>query len=152
MTRFTLIFLFVLFFYEGFSQHTRLMFMKNRNKIVYYEVGDKLEFTIKGHDQKIEDQIKSFTGDSLIVFNQRTIDVREINGIYLDKKNKVWYFFKYKWGRLFLFAGTGYLFLDLVNTGEPDTQTILISGSLITAGVLTQLLISKKLKIRKGGK
>ena len=134
------------------SQHTRLMFMKNKNKVVYYESGNELTFTINGHREKIKDQIKSFIGDSIIVFNQHSIDVREIDGVYLDKKNKVWYFFKYKWSKLFLFAGTGYLLLDVINRGELDEQTLLISGSLITAGILAKLLISKRLKVRKGGK
>jgi len=135
-----------------FSQRTRLMFMKNKNKVVYYETGDELTFTITGHREKIKDQIKSFVGDSIIVFNQHNIDVREIDGVYLDKKNKVWYFFKYKWSKLFLFAGTGYLLLDVINTGEFDQKTMIISGSLITVGVLAKLLISKRLKVRKGGK
>ncbi len=126
--------------------------MKNKNKVVYYEAGDELTFTVAGHREKMKDQIKSFIGDSIIVFNQHTIDVRTIDGIYLDKKNKVWYFMKYKWSKLFLFAGTGYLLLDVVNRGELDEQTLLISGSLITAGVLAKLLISKRLKVRKGGK
>jgi hypothetical protein len=132
---------------SAFSQHTRLMFMKNKNKVVYYEAGDVLTFTVKNNPERIEDQIKSFVGDSLIVFNQRTIDVRAIDGIYLDKKNKVWYFMRYKWSKLFLFAGTGYLLLDVINTGEFDEKTLLISGSLITAGVIAKLLISKRLKI-----
>ncbi|HEY5824635.1 MAG TPA: hypothetical protein VIT44_09725 [Cyclobacteriaceae bacterium] len=126
--------------------------MKNKNKVVYYESGDELTFTIAGHREKIKDQIKLFIGDSIIVFNQHNIDVRQIDGVYVDKKNKVWYFLKYKLSKLFLFAGTGYLLLDVINTGELSEQTLLISGSLITAGVLAKLLISKRIKVRKGGK
>lgn len=89
-----------------------------------------LTFTVFGNCDNIRDEIKSFIGDSIIVFNQHTIDVRTIDGVYLYKKNKVWYFMKYKWSKLFLFAGTGYLLLDVINTGEFDEKTLLISGDL----------------------
>lgn len=124
--------------------------MKNKNKVVYYRPGDELTFTTAG--LKIKDQIQSFIGDSLIVFHHHTVDVRKIDGVYLDKKNKVWYFFKYKWSKLFLFAGTGYLILETINSKELSKETLIISGSLITAGILAKLLISERLKIRKRGK
>jgi len=130
------------------AQRIRLMFMKNKNKIVYYESEDELSFTIKGSRTKIKDRIRSFVGDSLIVFYHNTIDVRSIDGIYLDKKNKVWYFLKYKYDKLLFVSGAGLLLLELINTGHVDEKAILIGSSLMTAGILAKLLISKRLKIK----
>jgi len=132
---------------DGRAQHTRLMFMKNKNRIVYYEAGDVLTFIVKDHAYKISDQIGSFQGDSIIVFNHHLVDVRTITGVYLDKKNKVFYFMKYKYDKLLLFMGTGYLLLDVINTGEFDKKTLIISGSMIGAGLLAKLFISKRIKV-----
>lgn len=133
---------------SSFAQHPRLMFMKNKNRIVYYEPGNTLSFTIKGYEGKITDVMKSFQGDSIIIFDHHQVAVRDITGVYLDKKNKVFYFMKYKYGKLLLFMGTGYLLLDMINSGELDKKTLIISGSMITSGILAQLLISKRIKIK----
>ena len=68
-----------------------------------------------------------------------------------DDKTRVWFAFRYKFSRLALIAGAGDLALDVLNTGEFDRNTMIISGSLIGAGLLGRLFIRERFKI-KGGK
>lgn len=124
-----------------------LMFKKNKNKIVYYKMGDVITFQLKNDKQKITDQIRGFT-DSLIVFHYYSINPAEISHMYVDSKTKVWFFMRFKYEKLFLIAGAGYLLLDLANTGELTKETLVVSGTLITAGLLAKFLISKKIKIK----
>lgn len=126
---------------------SRLMFKKNKNKIAYYETGDKISFRIKSEKIKFTELIRGFE-DSVIVFKNFKINPSEITAMYVDNKTKVWYFLKYKYEKLFLFAGTGYLILDVLNSGELAKETIIISGSLTTAGLLAKWLISKRIKIK----
>ncbi len=55
---------------------------------------------------------------------------------------------RYKYEKIFLIAGIGYSLLELVNEGEVDKETLIISGSLITMGLLARWLISDKIKIK----
>ncbi len=126
---------------------SRLMFKKNQNKIAYYETGDKISFRVKGEKTKLSGVIRGFE-DSLIVFKNFKLNPSEITSMYVDDKTKIWYFLKYKYEKLFLFAGTGYLLLDVLNNGELAEETIIISSSLITAGLLAKWLISKRIKIK----
>jgi hypothetical protein len=47
-----------------------------------------------------------------------------------------------------LYAGVGLLLLDTVNTGDLNDETLMISASLITAGLMAKFMISNKIKIR----
>ena len=126
---------------------TLLMFKKNKNKIVYYKMGDIISFRIKGDKKKITEPIRDF-GDSLLVFKYFNVNPKEITDMYVDHKTKAWYFLKYKYEKLCLIAGTGYLLLDVINTGELSEETLIVSGSLIAAGLLAKWLISKRIKIK----
>src|SRR6187551_2727204 len=92
-----------------------LMFKKNKNKIAYYKMGDVISFRIKGDKKKITEPIRGVE-DSLLVFKYFNLNPKEITHMYVDEKTKVWFFLKYKYEKLFLFAGTGYLILDVLNT------------------------------------
>jgi hypothetical protein len=129
------------------SCQSLLMFKKNKNRIAYYKKGDVISFRIKGDKKKITEPIRGFE-DSLLVFKYFNLNPKEITHMYVDDKTKVWYFLKYKYEKLFLFAGTGYLILDVLNTGELSEETLIISGSLITAGLLAKWLISKRIKVK----
>ena len=68
--------------------------------------------------------------------------------MYVDKQTRTWYFLKYKYEKLLLFTGIGYLVVDGFNNKEFTKETLIISGSLIGAGLLARWLISKKIKIK----
>lgn len=124
-----------------------LLFNKNWRKQAIYSTGDVISFQVKADPRKITDQILGFE-DSLIVFRNYKINPNEITSMYLDKKTSTWYFLKYKYEKLLLFTGIGYLLIDGFNNKEFTKETLIISGSLIGAGLLARCLISKKIKIK----
>jgi hypothetical protein len=96
---------------------------------------------------KFTGQITSFE-DSLISFKYYKINPDQITDIYVDDKTKIWYILKYKYEKLFLLAGTGYLLLDVINSQTLNKETVVISGSLITAGFLARWIICDKIRIK----
>ena len=124
-----------------------LLFQKNKNKEVVYEPGDVISFRLKGDKSKHTFQIMRFE-DSLIVFKNYKVNPKEITHMYRDTKNKTWWFMKYKWSGLCFIVGIGYLVLDGLHLGELTRETLIFSGSLIAAGVLTKLIINDRIKIR----
>jgi hypothetical protein len=42
----------------------------------------------------------------------------------------------------------GYFLIDVINTGYVKKETLVVSGSLIAAGLLAKVLISDKIKIK----
>jgi hypothetical protein len=68
------------------------------------------------------------------------------SAFYIDEKTRWW--LRYKIAQLSLIAGTGYLALDVINTGELKKETLIVSGTVIGVGLLAKLLISNKIKIR----
>ena len=124
-----------------------LMFYKNKRRQAIYEQGDVLSFRIKTDPSKITDQIMGFE-DSLIVFRNYKVNPAEITDIYVDDQTQTWYILRFKYERLFLFTGIGYLLIDGFNSKEITQETLIISGSLIGAGLLCHWLISKKIKIK----
>jgi hypothetical protein len=125
----------------------KLLFHKNRHREAIYKKGDEISFRLKNDKSKITGQIIGFE-DSVIVFPGFKINPRRISHLYVDSKTKIWYILRYKYERIFLIAGTGYPLLELVNHGEIEKETLIISGSLITAGLLARWLISDKIKIK----
>ena len=130
---------------ESFGQKA-LLFNKNWRKQVLYQTGDIISFRVAADPKKITDQIMGFE-DSLVVFRNYKINPIEITHMYVDKKTRTWYFLKYKYEKLFLFVGIGYLIIDGINNQELSKETLVFSGSLIGAGLLARWLISKKIKI-----
>jgi len=124
-----------------------LLFSKNWRREAIYKTGDVLSFQVKADSRKITDQIIGFE-DSLILFKNYKVNPKEITHIYVDKKTSTWYFLKYKWDKLLLFTGVGYLIVDSFNEKGLSEETLIISGSLIGAGLLARWLISKKIKIK----
>jgi hypothetical protein len=124
-----------------------LMFKKNNHRIAYYKTGDVISFRVRGDRSKITDQIRGFE-DSVMVFLNYKVSPQEISDVYVDDKTRLWYILRYKYERIFLIGGVGYLLIDVVNTGELNKETLIVSGSLIAAGLLAKLLISKRIKIK----
>lgn len=131
---------FLLTIQYGSAAQSFLTFSKNWYRQAHYYAGDEISFRVKGDDKKYTDLIRGFE-DSLIVFHYHKIPVADITHLYVDYKTIIWFPLRYKYERLFLIGGAGYLGLDLLNTGELDQTTLSISGSLIGAGLLTRWLI-----------
>lgn len=127
--------------------HSTLLMLqkKNKNKTVYYAVGETISFQIKGRKSKLTAEILDFK-DSLIVFKGYQVHVDEIKCLYIDEKTRWW--LRYKIAQLSLITGTGYLLVDVINTGELNKNTLAISGTIIGVGLIAKLLITNKIKIR----
>jgi hypothetical protein len=125
----------------------KLLFHRNRNDEVIYTIGDKISFNLNGSRKKISGKIVGFQ-DSLIVFGTFSVNPKNISHVYLDSKTRNWYFLKYKYSKLFLIAGVWYLLLDRVNSGKPDTETLVVGTTLIGAGLLAKVLISERIPVR----
>jgi hypothetical protein len=130
----------------GFAQ-TFLLFHKNRYREAHYVVSDVITFRLKGERKKIKAEIVGFE-DSLIVFNGFKVNPEDITDLYLDPKTQIWYAVRYKYARMFAIAGAGYMLIDLVNYGDLQESTVVIGTSLITAGVIAHILISRRFKIK----
>jgi hypothetical protein len=118
---------------------------KNKNKTVYYKAGDVISFKIIGNKFKTKGEIVELK-DSVIVFKGYEVPISKIACLYIDEKTKWW--LRYKIAQLSLIAGTGYLALDVINTGELKKETLIVSGTVIGVGLIAKLLISNKIKIR----
>lgn len=129
-------------------QHRTVLMLqkKNKNKNVYYSVGDAISFQIKGRKSKITGEILDFK-DSLIVFKGYEVNVADIKCLYIDEKTKWW--LRYKIAQLSFITGTGYLLVDFINTGELNNNTLTVSGTIIGVGLISKLLITNKIKIRE---
>ncbi|MEJ0055831.1 MAG: hypothetical protein WDN75_09395 [Bacteroidota bacterium] len=101
----------------------------------------------KAHPSKITDQVRGFE-DSLIVFQFYKVNPKEITDLYVDNKTRVWFAVRYKYEKVFPMIGVGYILLDWINTGEVSGETAIIGGSLVGAGILARVLISRKMKIK----
>lgn len=84
--------------------------------------------------------------DSVIVFKGFEVRVSEISSLYIDEKTRWW--LRYKIEQLSLITGGGYLLLDIINTGELNNKTLIVSGTLIGAGLIARVLIGNRIKIR----
>lgn len=131
---------------QGRMPHTLLMLQKkNKNKSVYYEIGETISFQVKGNKSKVTGTITGFR-DRVIVFNGLEVHVDSICVMYIDEKTRWW--LRFKIAQLSFIAGGGYLALDAVNTGKLNDQTLAVSGSILGAGLIAKLLISNKIKIK----
>jgi len=119
--------------------------MKNKNKNAYYKIGDEISFQVTGDKSKVTGEIIELR-DSIIVFKDYQININKISSIYIDDKTKWW--LRYKVEQLFLLAGAGYLLADIINSGEVNSETLLISGAMISVGVIAKLLIGNKIKMK----
>ena len=128
-----------------------LYFQKNRRRVALYKIGQTISFRVRGERTRITQQIIGFN-DSLIVFRNYQVNPREITHLYVDDKTRKWFLLRYKYEKLFLIAGIGYMTLDLLNTGEIEKETAVISTGLIAAGLLARVIISKKMRINRDRK
>lgn len=147
MIRMLLTFLFCALISDmALCQNRLLMLQKrNKNKNVYYKPGEEISFRLNESKRKISGEILDLK-DSVIVFHGFEVRVGEISSLYIDEKTKWW--LRYKIEQIGLIAGTGYLALELINSGEIDRETVVISGTLIGAGIVGKLLIGNRIKIK----
>jgi outer membrane lipoprotein-sorting protein len=128
------------------AQENRLMLQKqNKNKNTYYKRGDLIAFQRHGNNAKITSEIL-YLKDSVIVFKGFEVAVNDISCLYIDEKTKWW--LRYKLSQLALIGGTGYLLLDVLNTGELNNDVLIVSGTIIGIGLLAKILIGNKIKIK----
>jgi hypothetical protein len=132
---------------SGYGQGSSfLMFEKNPYRRAFYYVGDEISLQLQGDRQKFTGRIQELQ-DSVILFEHYRIRVSDITHIYHDDKQN-WYTLRHKISPILLIAGSGYLVLDVVNSREFDRGTLMVSGTLIGAGLLAKLLIPTKTRIR----
>jgi hypothetical protein len=123
---------------DCFSQRSLLMLQKkNKNKTVYYKAGDVISFKIIGNKFKTKGEIVELK-DSVIVFKGYEVPINKIFCLYIDEKTRWW--LRYKIAQLSLIAGTGYLGLDVINTGELKKETLIVSVTVIGVGLLGKAL------------
>lgn len=147
MAKHLLILLFLLSLHATCQAQDYLLFHKNRIREAHYYAGEMISIRILDNDFKVTDQIKGFS-NGLILFDGYEVNPADITHLYVDRKTRAWFAFRYKFEKLFLFAGAGYLVLDVINTREVDKGTVLLGGSLIGAGLLAKVLISDRFKIK----
>lgn len=142
-----LLFLFVLILTcHQYAQQTLLMLQKrNSNKNVFYKKGDEISFRVNESKTKVSGEIAAIQ-DSVIVFKGFDVKVSEISSLYIDEKTRWW--LRYKIEQLAFITGGGYLLLDVINTGEFNSNTLIISGSLIGVGLIARVFIGNMIKIR----
>ena len=118
---------------------------KNRNKNVYYKPGDEISLRLTGSNRKISGVILDLK-DSAVVFQGFEVRIEEISSLYIDEKTKWW--LRYKVEQLGLIIGFGYLAIDVINTGQVTKEILVISGALISVGLIAKFLIGNQIKIR----
>jgi hypothetical protein len=134
-----------LLFSECFSQ--KLLFHKNRYKEVIYQAGETISFNLKNDGSKISGQIKGFEGN-LIVFQDFKVNSEDVTSIYVDAKTRSWFILRYKYQKVLLFIGLGYMLLDFINTGSLSKETVVLGSTLVAASLLAKIIISEKIKIK----
>jgi hypothetical protein len=84
----------------------------------------------------------------VVVFRHYTLKPSEISHMVVDKKSREFYVMRYKYDKLLLASGLGYLLLEVINNPDGITaETVLLATSLTAAGLLAHVLIPKKIKI-----
>ena len=111
---------------------------KNKNKNAYYKPGDEISFRLNGSKRKKTGVILELK-DSVIVFHGFEVRVNEISSLYIDEKTKWW--LRYKVEQLGLIAGIGYLTLDLINSGQLSSETLVISGNPFDSFISYRIII-----------
>jgi hypothetical protein len=145
----TLIFLIVI--HTSFAQEKALLFHYSRHKEVIYHIGDVISFQRQGSKQKITWHISDIT-DSTIVSGDRSIAPTRIGALYVDAKTKMLRPIRYQYKYYLTAAGIGYFLIDWGNSKEIDSSTVIVSGALIGAGILSAILVKDYIKLKPGRK
>jgi hypothetical protein len=123
-----------------------LYFKKNGHREAVYAAGDRLTYELKATKAKVTDRIIGFE-DSLLVFQTYKLRPSEISALYVDEKTKIWFIFRYKYEKVFFLAGSLFLPISAINTGQVEPKALVVSGALLGAGLLARWLVSQKLRI-----
>ncbi len=139
--------LLIVFVNSGFGQRSLLLLQtKNKNKYAYYGRGDLISFKVHGNKSKIVGEILDLK-NSVIVFSGFEVPISKIKCLYIDEKTRWW--LRYKLAQMTLITGTGYVLLDVINSGEFSKDTLMVGGVLIGVGLVAQLIIGNKIKIKR---
>lgn len=140
------IFLFLAQSIPCLSQRDFLMLQKkNKNKNVYYQAGEDISFGMEGKKSRITAEIMGFE-DSLIIFKGFKVPVKDVSYLYIDEKTRWW--LRYKLAQILLIGGTGFLILDVINTGELSHETLTISATAIGVGLIAKFFIRNRIRIK----
>lgn len=129
------------------AQEKRLLFHYSRYKEVIYYVGDVISFRLKGSREEITWPITGIT-DSTIVSADRSIEPNKIGAIYVDRKSKIFFPFRFKYSPYLMAAGGAYFAIDAINSKHINRSTVIISSSMIVAGALLGLIIKDYVKLK----
>jgi hypothetical protein len=130
----------------GLSQNL-LLFHKNRYREQLYQAGDVITIRLKGHREKFSAMIREIE-DTVLVFKDYRVRPENISDIYVDDKTRRWFILRYKYARIFMIGGSGYILLNAVNDQEIKEETWILGGSLIGAGLIAQAVIGKRMKVK----
>jgi hypothetical protein len=133
------------------AQDNRLLFHYSRHNEAIYYMGDVISFRTKGSTEKTTWPITDIT-DSTIVSGDRFIEPYKVGAIYVDQKSKIFFPFRYKYRFVLIGGGAGYFILDTINSREIDRSAVIISTSMIAAGVIAGFLIKDYIKLKRGRK
>lgn len=129
------------------AQDKRLLFHYSRYKEVIYYVGDVISFRVKGSKEEITWPITGIT-DSTIVSADRSIEPNKIGAIYIDRKSKIFFPFRFKYRPYLIAAGSAYFLIDAINSKQIDRSTVIVSSSMIGAGAILGLIIKDYIKLK----
>ena len=138
-----------LFCFAAKSQNIFVLEKPGRMKNFKYYQNDQIRLRMHSTQMKISGTILFITDTSLILTNAIEIAIRDIERIYTPR-----------WGYTLLqgvFLTSGFLYVSLnalngiINNDDPiiPNETLIISGSLLAAGVLLAPLTSRTHKIDK---
>ncbi|MEM9390121.1 MAG: hypothetical protein AAGA02_06580 [Bacteroidota bacterium] len=128
--------------------------LKKRNKVIHtYSAGDRIRFKLQGDDFYTDQMITGVT-DSTIRFRLSDVAIRDIKVVKLLKRDS--YGLDLVSGAA-VTAGIFFLAIDQVNQLfvqdeglGPSSETLIISGSLVSAGLIIWLLKKKRFRLKVG--
>lgn len=123
-----------------------LVFQKKNYRKVSYKIGETISIKSKDLKRKLTGKIIDLQ-DSIIVFNNYEVNVKNISHIYIDDKTKDWFIFRQKYDKILILTGGGGFALDLINSKKVHQETIIVSSILVGSGILFKVLLPQKMKI-----
>ena len=128
--------------------------LKKRNKVIHtYSAGDRIRFKLEGVNFYTNQMITGVT-DSTIKFHLLDVAIRDIKVVKLLKRDSYGLDLV---SRMAVTAGVFFLAIDQVNQLfvqdeglGPSSETLIISGSLVSGGLLIWLLKKKRFRLKAG--
>jgi hypothetical protein len=133
------------------AQDNRLLFHYSRYKEVIYNVGDVISFRTKGSEEKVTWRITEIT-DTTIMSGERSLAPYKIGAMYVDQKTKIFFPFRFKYMPILIGGGVAYFLIDSFNSKEINRSAVIVSTSMVGAGLIAGLLIKPYIKLKPGRK